>query len=46
MAQSELLYELDDRPGVIQSLTAAFQHVLASFVLVTILRKTFAEGKE
>ena len=32
MAQSELLYELDDRPGVIQSLTAAFQHVLASFV--------------
>jgi len=32
MAQSELLYELDDRPGVVQSTTAAFQHVLASFV--------------
>lgn len=32
MAQSELLYELDDRPGVVQSITAACQHVLASFV--------------
>lgn len=32
MAQSDLLYELHDRPGVGQSLTAASQHVLASFV--------------
>ncbi len=32
MAQSELFYQLDDRPGVVQSLTVAFQHVLASFV--------------
>lgn len=32
MAQSELLYNLDDRPAFAQSVTAALQHMLASFV--------------
>ncbi len=32
MANSELLYQLDDTPGVVESITAALQHVLASFV--------------
>jgi len=29
---SDVLYQLNDKPPVIQSITAAFQHVLASFV--------------
>lgn len=32
MANNDLLYGLDDKPGVPQSLAAATQHVLASFV--------------
>lgn len=30
--QTELLYGLNDKPGILKSTTAAFQHVLASFV--------------
>ena len=32
MSQSQVLYGLEDRPGFAISLTAAIQHVLASFI--------------
>ena len=53
MSQSQVLYGLEDRPGFAISLTAAIQHVLASFIGVvtpTLIYLygsmfTFREGK-